>query len=233
MDRAKKYVRLKPVAVRVCKRLSGMFLIKNVLKQDDAISQFLLNLALVYAIGTVQVIQDGLKLNGTHQLLVYADDVNILGRSIHTIKKDTGALVVASMETGLEVNAVKTKYMVMCRGQNAGWSHRINIDNSSFEREEHFRYLRTTLTNQNFIQEAIKSRSKSGNTCFYSPQNLLSSILLSESVKIEINISVILHVFYGFETWWLTLKEERRLRVFENRVLRRIFGPKRDEVTGE
>jgi len=138
------------------------------------------------------------------------------------------------METGLEVNAVKTKYMVICQGQNAGWSHRINNDNSSFEREEHFRYLRTTLTNQNFVQEDIKSRLKSGNACFYSAQNLLSSILLSKSVKIKIYRSIILHVvFYGFETWSLTLKEERRLRVFENRVFRRIFGPKRDEVTGK
>jgi hypothetical protein len=61
-------------------------------------------------------------LNGTHQLLVYAYDVEILGGSIHTIKKDTDGLVVASMEIGLEVNAVKTKYVVMSRGQNAGWS---------------------------------------------------------------------------------------------------------------
>jgi len=204
------------------------------LKEGDVISQFLLNLALEYTIGRVQVNKDGLKLNGTQQLLVYADDVNILGGSVHTIKKDTGALVVYSMETGLEVNALKTKCMVMCRGQNAGWSHRINIDNSSFEREEHFGYLKTTLTNQNFIQEDIKSRSKSGNACFYSAQNLLSSILLSKSVKIKIYISIILHVvFYGFETWSLTLKEDRRLRVFENVVLRRIFGTKRNEVTGE
>ena len=62
---------------------------------------------------TVQVNQDGLKLNGTHQLLVYADDVNILGRSTQTIKKNTDTIVVARKENGLEVNADKTKYMVM------------------------------------------------------------------------------------------------------------------------
>ena len=149
-----------------------MFPIKNILKNGDAILPFLFNLTLEYANGRVQVNQDGLKLNGTHQLLVYADDVNILGGSIHAVKKDTDALVVASMETGLEANAVKTKYMVMSQGQNAGWSHRINIDNSSFEREEHFRYLRTALTNRNSIQEGIKNRSKSGNACFYSAQNI-------------------------------------------------------------
>jgi len=72
-----------------------------------------------YAIRRVQVNRDGLKLNGTHQLLVYADDTNILGRSIHTVKNNTEALIVASRAIGLEVNGGKTKYMVMSRNQNA------------------------------------------------------------------------------------------------------------------
>jgi len=87
-----------------------------------------LNFTDEYAIRMVQVNQDGLKLNGTHQLLVYADDVNILGGSVHTIKKNTETIVVASKETGLEVNADKTKYMVMPQDQNAGQSHNIKID---------------------------------------------------------------------------------------------------------
>ena len=99
---------------------------------------------------------------------------------------------------------------------------------------EEFRYLGTTLTNQNFIQEEIKSRLKSGNACYYSVQNLLSSSLLSKNLEIKIYRTIILSVvLYGCETWLLTLREERRLRVFENRVLRRIFGAERDEVTGE
>jgi len=73
----------------------------------------LLNFALEYANKRVQVNQDGLKLNGTHQLLAYADDVNILGGSIHTLKKNAEALVAAAREIGLEANAGKTKYMVM------------------------------------------------------------------------------------------------------------------------
>ena len=103
---------------------------------------------------------DGLKLNITHQLLVYADDVNILGRSVHTTKENPEALTVASKETGLEVIVDKTKYMVRSRDQNAGRSQYMRIDNSSFERVEEFKYLETTLTNQNSIQEEIKSRLK-------------------------------------------------------------------------
>jgi len=120
-----------------------------------------------------------LKLNGTHQPLVCTDDVNILGGSVHTTRENAEALIVASKEIGLEVNADKTRYMVMSRDQNAGQSYSINVDNSSFEMEE-FKYLGTTLTNQNYIQEEIKSRLKSGSACYHSVQNLLCSSSLSK-----------------------------------------------------
>ena len=88
--------------------------------------------------------------------------------------------------------------------------------------------------NQNSIQEEIKNILKSGNACYHSVQNLLSSSLLSNNLKIKIYRTIILpFVSCGCETWSLMLREERRLRVFENMVLRRIFGPKRGEVTGE
>ena len=103
----------------------------------------LFSFALEYTIRRVQVNQDGLKLNGTHQLLVYANDVNILGGSVRTVKENAEALIVASKEIGLEVNADKTKYMVMSQDQNAGQSHSMKIDNSSFERVEEFKYLGT------------------------------------------------------------------------------------------
>jgi len=78
--------------VRVGKHLSDMFPVKNGLKQRKAVTPLLFNFAVEYAIRRIQVKQDGLKLNGTHQFLVYADGVNILGGSIHTIKKSTEAL---------------------------------------------------------------------------------------------------------------------------------------------
>ena len=93
----------------------------------------------------------------------------------------------------------------------------MKIDNSFTERVEEFKYLGTTLTNKNSIQEEIKSRLKVGNACYYSVQNLLSSSLLSKKLKIKIYRTIILPVaLYGCETWSLTVREERRLRVFEN-----------------
>jgi hypothetical protein len=121
----------------------------------------------------------------------FADDVNILGESIHAINKNSEALVVASKEIGLEVNAEKTKYMVMSRDKNAGHNHNIKIDNKSFERVEQFKYLGTTLMNQNFIQEEIKSRLKSGNACYHLVQDLLSSSLLSKNIKLNIHTTII------------------------------------------
>jgi hypothetical protein len=107
------------------------------------------------------------------------------------------------------------------------------MDKNFFERVEQMKYLATTLTNHSSIQEEIKSRLKSGNACYHSVQNLLSSSLLSKNINITIYRTIILRVvLYECETWSLILREEHRLRMFQNRVLM-IFGAKRDEVTGE
>ena len=125
--------------VRVGKNVSERFPISNGLRQGNALSPLLFNFALEYAIRRVQVNQDGLKLNGTHQPLAYADDVNMLGGSIHTIKENAGAFIVASKDNRLEVNADKTKHKVMSRDQNAGRSHNMKTDNRSFEIVEEFK----------------------------------------------------------------------------------------------
>jgi ribosomal protein S2 len=111
-----------------------------------------------------------LKVNGTHQLLVYADDVNLLGDNTDGIKKKIETLIDAIKEVGLEVNTQKTKYMLLSRDQNAGQSYNIKIANRCFENVTKFRYLGTTITNQNLIQEKIKSRFNSGNACYHSVQ---------------------------------------------------------------
>jgi hypothetical protein len=102
----------------------------------------------------VQVNQGGLKLNGTHQLLFYADNIDLLVGSLRTEEENTAASVVASKEVGLD----KTEYMVISRDQNAGKSHIKNINNGSFEKVGVFRYLGHNLNNSNSVQEEIKSR---------------------------------------------------------------------------
>jgi hypothetical protein len=98
---------------------------------------------------------------------------------------------------------------------------------------EDFIYLGTILTNKNFLQEGIKRKLKPENVCYHSVQSLLSSSLLFKNIKIKIYRTIILFfILYGCKTWSFTLMEVRRLRVFENRVLSRILGPKRKEVTG-
>jgi hypothetical protein len=152
--------------------LPDNFPIQNSLKQGDALSQLPFSFSLEYSIKKVQENQVRLKPNGAHQLLTYADNVNLLDDNINTIKKITETLIDGSKEVGLEVNTEKTKF--------------------------------------------------------------LSRRLLSKNIKIRIYETVILpFVLYGCEAWHLTLREKYGLRVFETMMLRRIFGPKGDEVPGD
>ena len=124
--------------------------------------------------------------------------------------------------------------MLTSRHQNVIQNQNIvQNENLSFEKVEKFKYLGVTVTNTNDIGEEIKRRINMDNACYYSLKKMLSFHLLSKKLKVNIYKTIISPVVsYGCETWSLTLREEHRLRVFENNVLRKIFGAKRNEITG-
>jgi hypothetical protein len=150
-----------------------------------------------------------LKLNGTHQLLVCADDVNLLGDNIDAIKNNMETLIDASKEVGPEVNAEIIRYMLLPLRQNTEQNHDVKIANRSFENVAQFRHLGTTVIIQNLIQKGIKRRLNSGNDCYHSLQKLSSPRLVSKNVKIQIYKTIIWPVIlYGCETWCMILMEE-------------------------
>jgi hypothetical protein len=154
----------------------------------------LFNFVLKYAIRKVQENQVGLKLKGTYQLLAYADDVNLLGDNLDTIKKNKETLIDASKKVDLEINVEKPKYMLLSGDHNAGQNQDVQIANTLFENVSQFESLGMTVINQNLIHDEIKRRLNSGNACYHSVQNLLSSRLLSKNVNNRIYKAVILPV---------------------------------------
>ena len=132
-------------------------------------------------------------------------------------------------DIGLAVNTGETKYMEIGHHRDMMVNEHIRICSKSYEKVKTFQFLGYLLTNQNSIQEDIKCRLKTGDSCYYSVQTFLSCRIFSKNLKIKIHETIILPVvLYGCEARSLKLREERRPRAFENRILRRMFGPKRD-----
>jgi hypothetical protein len=153
------------------------FATQNGLQKADTLLSLLCNVAVEYAIAEVQVNESRLKLNGPHQLPLYANYVNLLRESINTIHENSAILLVASKNNGLQINAEKTKYMLMslssieCRTKCY-----IKTVSKSVENVAKFKYLQNILKNQNNMHEEVKSILYSGNACYCLAQNLLPSL---------------------------------------------------------
>ena len=158
-------------------------------------------------------------MNGTHQVLAYANDIK--GDDIR-IERNADVLLNACKDIGLAVNTCKTKRMEIGRYQDMIANELIRIGSNSYDEVKTFKYFESLVTNENYIQDEIKCRLKAGNSCYYSVQTLWSPRLLSENLKIKIYNTIILPIVlysYGFEASTLTIKEECMLRVFENMIL--------------
>ena len=143
-----------------------------------------------------------------NQLLVNAEDVNMLEENLQTVRENAEIFIRANKDIGLELNSEKIKYMTTSCHQNVILNQNIVIGNLSFENVEKFKYLGVTVTNTNDIRDEIK---------------ILSSHLLSKKLKVNTYKTIILPVvLYDCETWPLTLREEQRLRVYENKALRKV-----------
>jgi hypothetical protein len=142
----------------------------------------LFNFTLEYAIRKVKEKEVSLELNGTHELLVYADDINLLGDSINTIKENAEVFLGANRDVGIEIHTEKMKYVIVSCHQNLGQNQYMRITKESFENVSKLRILRDD-TNQNDVHEEIKNRLNSGNACYHSVHNLLSFCLIPKKAK--------------------------------------------------
>ncbi|KAL4131895.1 hypothetical protein QTP88_009130 [Uroleucon formosanum] len=226
----KKYVYLikacyEKTLCRVCyiQGISDPFQVKSGLKQGDALSPALFNLALE------KIIRDTnddrrMEISNEQVMLAYADDIVLMGETKEEIINSTSKLINVSKGIGLRVNEGKTKYMVVSRRPPNIDS--IVVDNYKFEKVDNFKYLGVNINNKNNMHIEINKRITSGNRCYFSIIKLMSSKLLLRESKILLYHSYLRPVItYVCETWSLTKGDSRRLITFERKVLRTIYGP--------
>ncbi|VVC37613.1 Reverse transcriptase domain [Cinara cedri] len=203
--------------------IQDLFEVKSGLKQGDALSPALFNLALE------KIIRDTnddrrMEISNEQVMLAYADDIVLMGETKEEIINSTSKLINASKGIGLHVNEGKTKYMVVSRRPPN--INSIIVDNYKFEKVNNFKYLGVNINNGNDMHIEINERITSGNRCYFSIIKLLRSKLLSRGSKILLYHSYLRPVItYACETWSLTKGDSRRLIMFERKVLRIIYGP--------
>ena len=224
------------IKVKVGHSTSNVVQVTTGLRQGDALSPILFNIALEKVVREIRMDQGGVRIGDANiGLLAYADDIVLLAENKDQLRRQANKLIENAKRIGLEINTEKTEYMVVQRkvplnNQNSG----LEVEGHTFKRIQQFKYLGAMLTQQNEINNEVKARIQAGNRCYFGLTKLLRSRTLSTNLKIQIYRTLIKPVVtYGSETWTLRKTDENSLTVFERKVLRKIYGPCKDVNNGE
>jgi len=216
--------------VRFLQRLSPAFEVNSVLRQGDALSPTLFNL------GLEKVIRNSYKgrtmeVLGEETVLAYADDIVLLGNTREEVTRSVSKLIEASQNMGLCIKEKKTKLMILSR-RNVDQSN-LKVGNMNFEKVDNFKYLGVIVNSSNDMHSEIKERISNGNRCYFSINKLLRSILLSRKSKTTLYTSYLRPIItYGCETWSMTKYDNRKLAIWERKILRNIYGPVKNDNLG-
>ncbi|XP_048481716.1 uncharacterized protein LOC125489586 [Plutella xylostella] len=214
--------------VRVGGELTDEFAVVTGLKQGDALSPMLFNLALEHVLRGVLELDFGLQLNGKHKVVGYADDLAVLGKTAEEVRKAAKLLDTEAGKIGLRINCGKSEYLHMKRYKDKSVRRQdLHVGDVTYKGVSRFKYLGCTVTDTNTRDEEIDTRIQSFLRCSAALHKVLTSRLLSRNTKLRIYKTVIRPILmYGCEAWTLTQKEESKLLVAERKVLRKIFGPR-------
>ncbi|KAL4148126.1 hypothetical protein QTP88_002420 [Uroleucon formosanum] len=224
------------VKVKVGNTNSDPILVKSGLRQGDGMSPILFNIVVEKVVREMNITpQEGVKFQELSiGLLAYADDQVIMEDSQDGLKDLLNRLEKAAMKVGLHINEDKTEYMVVGRRDTIRLYPTLNVNNRNFKRTRQFKYLGSILSERNEIEIEIGTKIQSGNKCLYGLAKLLGSRSLSRELKLQLYITLIRPVItYGAEAWPLRKSDERKLLVLERKILRKIFGPVKDMLSGK
>ena len=215
-------------SIRIEGELSQSFETKNGVKQGDNLAPLIFNIAIEKILQMAGYDKNSSIFIKSFQVLAYADDLVLIGRNENILKEKFMAIASAAKQFGLEINASKTKYMQLSKQPRSLTA--LTIGDTDLESVTSFSYLGTTVDNSSSCSREIQNRIKSGNKCYFALLPMMKSRLLSRTTKIRIYKTLIRPVItYGSDAWVINKCDEKRLLVFERKILRRIYGPMLEE----